>query len=1159
ASGTRPNPIAKWLRDKLRAERDEWAGTSFGNWFKKKFIDDTDAIRRMEHAVDGIMDAAKRLAVMSRFNPDGALLAEGIEGAAEALRDFLYDYNAGLRPGMRDKLEKMLERLDALSESMRLHESQRNAATSVVMDANREVAEAQGALDAAQDDFSEAGAAETEARGAQVAAQQNLEMARQYTKDARTAKQAAQKTVSLAEALLEARKLASEMSALVPKPAASTVTTPGLEDTTARLRNSVDGVVIAMIENGMVDFNGRRVGEALKEAVAGLDDAGVVNLDRYLLAKRALAVWNDTKQPGRNPGIPKADAEKTVAELESEDFLRRAKLVYAWMQGLRNYAAQASTLMALGRDKMEAADPGFYVPLWREGNGADGYDDVLAPDGGPTDRFGKPLTGDEAVRTLWRPLDAIMKEAEIIVRRAHERHLWETARAMALSNPLLSDFIREVDESEVLEAAGVLDEARAELDAAHQMEIDAVKDEAGAEESARQAGEAAATAREHEARAEKTVLLAGDVLAKHKEKANARGRAASALFHDFVVDENYVYARDSGKWWAIRRELYDSLNSLEVKAGKFGTTMLAKAIRDAAGVKEDEKGIINTGIRTVELIDSLLKMQAKLFRAGATGLRASFGLGTNIVRDFMTMQYNTRVQYDPLLVTKNWFKSMAVLGAGALRGRPVLDETQTARFRDLARDLGMHFSNSLTFDSDRLGVVKTKIGRDGKLNWADKAAAKIDSGWQYFVNVIQFPEMAARIAEMRSLAEKNGWDITQGLNPAQIAELVRAGKEVTVDFTRAGEWARIWNRYVPFINSSIQGKKSSYDAMMRNPVGWVFSRGLVASALAAANWLRNKDDEWWKELTAGDRFAYDFVKLGNGEVLRIPRSFEVDAIFKGLVVEMLDAAYNEQPDRVMDWFKGFFEEMTVAGSLDTGINMDALPPALREGISQIANHDFYWKNPIVSRTQQELEWRDQFGPYTSHVAVRIGDIFNIPPRRIDHAIGGLFAGVGGDLMALFGRGPEWDAADVPFIGSAFKDSDWEPYDTPVLGRAFFRRGGEEIGGDRTIDRLYDTYGRMLEERRRIEDAGGRLDGGHRGMIRAMSDAIRAVQVIGEARLVATTREQRQELSALRYETAGMALQTLEDGTIGRHTGEFRRLQRVYKPARFDYGENSGGN
>jgi hypothetical protein len=1268
ASGTRPNPITRWLRDKLRAERDELKETSFKNWFKKKFIDDKDAIRQMEHAMDDITDAVKRLAVMTRFSPDVALLVEGIEDAAEALRDFVYEYRGGLRPGMQDKLEEMLERFDALADGIRgnapqidatlarievgeaeytaavtavnvelidaqaaldeakaglarpmdtdeyagageraaeakkrvaaaealereltgawaAHKNARARAqeaanagkaaenyteatrlvaerlaaainNAAVMVAERDVVRAQSALAGTQRDLSETGDAETGAREAQAAAQRDLETTQRALEDARKMKQAAQKTVSFAEALLEARKLASEMSALVPKPAASTVTTPGLEDITARLRNSVDGVVIAMIENGMVDFNGRTVGGALKEAVAGLDDAGVVNLDRYLLAKRALAIWNDTKQSGRNPGIPKAEAEKTVAELESDDFIRRAKLVYAWNQGVDNYAAQASTAMALGRDKMMAVDPGFYVPLWREGNGPDGYDDVLAPDGGPTDRFGKPLTGDEAVSTLWRPLDALMKQAEIIVRRAHDRHLWETARAMALSNPLLSDFIREVDESEVLEAAGVLDEAREELDAAHQAELDAAKAEAGAGEAVQQAGEAAATAREHEARADKTAQLAGGVLAKYKEKkAHARGRVDSALFEDLVLDENYVYASDGGKWWAIRKELFDSLNSLNVKAGKFGTTMLAKAIRETAGVKEDEKSLTNKAIRTVEIIDWMLKLSAKSFRAGATGLRASFGLGTNIVRDFMTMQYNTRVQNDPLLVAKNWFKAMTVLGASALRGRAVLDETQTARYHELTRNLGMHFSNSLTFDSERLGIVMAKIthDKDGKINWKGEAAVKIDTVWQYFVNVIQFPEMAARIAEMRSLAEKNGWDITKGLNAVQIAEFARAGKEVTVDFTRAGEWARIWNRYVPFINSSIQGKKSSYDAMRRNPVGWLLNRGLVASVAAAVNWFFNKDDEWWKELTAGDRFAYDFVKLGgSGEVLRIPRSFEVDAIFKGLVVEMLDAAYNEQPDRVMDWFKGFVEEMTVAGSLDTGINMDALPPALREGISQIANHDFYWKSPIVSRTQQELAWRDQFGPYTSHVAVRIGDILNIPPRRIDHAIGGLFAGVGGDLMALFGRGPEWDAADVPFIGAAFKDSDWEPYDTPVLGRAFFRRGGEEIGGNRTVDRLYDTYGRMREESSRIEGAGGRLDGGHRELIRAMSDAIRAVQVVGEARLVATTREQRQELSALRFETASMALQTLEDGTIGRHAGEFRRLQRVYKPARFEY-------
>ena len=474
---------------------------------------------------------------------------------------------------------------------------------------------------------------------------------------------------------------------------------------------------------------------------------------------------------------------------------------------------------------------------------------------------------------------------------------------------------------------------------------------------------------------------------------------------------------------------------------------------------------------------------------------------------------------------------------------------------DLFKNLGMNFGQVLGFEGSKLGILAHKLGVDGKL--VTGTERKIDSVFEYLLAILKVPELAPRIAEMKSLAEKNGWDITQGLAPMQIAELIRAGKEVNIDYTRAGEWARVWNRYVPFVNAGIQGMKSSYDAFLRNPAGWLLHRGLAVSLLAAANWFRNKDEDWWKELNAGDRRAYDFLRVG-GEVLRIPRLFQVDTIFKGFVVEMLDAAYNEQPDRVTDWLKGAVEQfsMTVSpgngiGPHGVGVNPNAIPPLLREGIAQAANYDTYWKSPIVSRTQQQLAPRDQFGPYTSRVAVELGDIFHLSPRRIDHFVRGLFAGVGGDLMALAGRGPEADGTGIPLIGAAFKTADWEPYDTPIFGRAFFRRGGTEDTGERSINALYEAFGKAVETRDRQTPA--RKAGGA-GEFHALADAIRAVQALGEAHLIAGTREQRNALSALRSQIARDALQALREGgaSLQRHAGAWRDAATRYKPSRFNY-------
>ncbi|EIP99316.1 hypothetical protein OpiT1DRAFT_03830 [Opitutaceae bacterium TAV1] len=833
------------------------------------------------------------------------------------------------------------------------------------------------------------------------------------------------------------------------------VSTPGIEDVTSRLRNAAAGVVSAMIERGMVDFSGKTVGPALMDAVKGLGAKRAKAFNDYLLARRALAVWNDQKQPGRNPGIPKEEAEATVARHDSADFRRRAQIVYEWASGLRNYASQASTAMALGSKKIDAADPGDYVPLW-----VGEHEEVDAADGGPSDRFGPELTGDTR-RPNRAPLDALMRQAEIVVERAHARHLWETARNLAQGNEALSGFVEKVSKDEV---PG------------------------------------------HEA-------------------------APDGTFDDVVTDGDFVYGKDgaSGEWFRIEKGIYDAINSISQRTGKFGTTVLAKSLREAAAGNRGAEFLATSGIRVIELLDGLAQWHARAWRAGATGWRASFGLGTNVVRDLFTLNYNTRVQNDPLTVTKNWFQAMALLGAKAVvprawgnRAHESISRTAVFKYKQLFENLGMNFANSLTFDSNKLEILKKKVGLGGKLEWTEGATEKIQSGWEYFVNVLQFPELAARVAEMKSLAEKKGWDITEGLSQQQIAELVRAGKEVTVDFTRAGEWARVWNRYVPFINSSIQGKKSSYDAFRRNPVGWLFTRGLVVSLVAAANWWRNKDEEWWKEIEAGDRFAFDFVRIGD-EVLRIPRAFDVDTVFKGFVVEMLDAAYHSDPDRVRDWFGNAFEEFSVLGSLDTGLNMDAFPPSIREGVQQAVNRDFFWKSPIVSRTMQRateegrMGVEEQYGPFTSRLAIGLGEIFGWSPRRVDHAVRGLFAGVGGDLMTLAGRGAEADGADLPLIGGFFKEGDWEPSDFPIWGRAFLKRGGTEVG-DRSVNKLYEAFGKMIEAKDRGETPAD--------FWRAV-DAVRAVQAAGEARLRANSREERMELSALRADIAREAVEEFE--------------------------------
>ena len=70
-------------------------------------------------------------------------------------------------------------------------------------------------------------------------------------------------------------------------------------------------------------------------------------------------------------------------------------------------------------------------------------------------------------------------------------------------------------------------------------------------------------------------------------------------------------------------------------------------------------------------------------------------------------------------------------------------------------------------------------------------------------------------------------------------------------------------------------------------------RGLIyGTGLALANWWRNKDEDWWKEMSTKERYLFTYIPVGD-QLLRIPRAFEVDGVFMALTEALADAWYNE--------------------------------------------------------------------------------------------------------------------------------------------------------------------------------------------------------------------------------------------------------------------------
>ena len=176
-------------------------------------------------------------------------------------------------------------------------------------------------------------------------------------------------------------------------------------------------VVRYMVEDGMLDIAGNKVGPSLREGMA-LARGQQEDFTIYLWAKRGLALWNDPKKPkGRNPGISKMHAERVVEELDSPEFQIAASKVYEWNEGLLNYLAQASPAFADLVAKIRAVDPGYYVPLQRE------FEDLTTRwAGGGASTTGSPVQrlrgSGERVKN---PLPTMISNAAKMVHSAHAR------------------------------------------------------------------------------------------------------------------------------------------------------------------------------------------------------------------------------------------------------------------------------------------------------------------------------------------------------------------------------------------------------------------------------------------------------------------------------------------------------------------------------------------------------------------------------------------------------------------------------------------------------------------------------------------------------------------------------------------------------------------
>jgi hypothetical protein len=436
----------------------------------------------------------------------------------------------------------------------------------------------------------------------------------------------------------------------------------------------------------------------------------------------------------------------------------------------------------------------------------------------------------------------------------------------------------------------------------------------------------------------------------------------------------------STRWFHVAPKLYDVLNKLEPFSFR---------------------SIPHLGFA----LDLVIGAPKRLFTLGTTGLRPTFSLLTNPLRDWQGWIMQTKAGFNPAKMAAaylNAVREQIVSAAGGKEGP----------LSNAAYNLGAHMAQPLGRDISHTTRVSNQLfhGRMMRI-----VLNPIDHVRQ----LLGIPESFPRLAEFKRVAEDIGWKPGTPMTPDQAVQLAIAFKEATVDFSASGDVSRIVNEAIPFYNPNIQGARTAVRTFRDHPLRTVLLGLGAFTTPALLLWWKNKDKDWYRNLPWRERYLYNNVDDGTN-VWQIPRAFEWGNLFQVMPEGALDTWYRQDPAALKAAMGHVFETQN---PLD-------YPVVLKVAKEQWQNRIDFWDRPIVPKSELDLSPGAQVGPYTTKVAQLLGKAFpnTISPRRLDAAVRGFVGGAVPDLLDAVG------------LGSLKATKQSELADAPIIGR-LWRRGG----------------------------------------------------------------------------------------------------------------------
>ena len=505
---------------------------------------------------------------------------------------------------------------------------------------------------------------------------------------------------------------------------------------------------------------------------------------------------------------------------------------------------------------------------------------------------------------------------------------------------------------------------------------------------------------------------------------------------------------------------------------------------------------------------------------GTTGLRPAFGLFTNVMYDLPSLFLYSRSSASTPRILATVFERGAKSFVRAISGGKYSDPWMDW-FYNVGLDSSQAFKSEYVTRASAHGVRRLVDG----IGVTDITPGKVlrETG-HYAMEVLQFMEPAIRQTELKLVARDLGWKPGEPMNMDVAVRLMNATKDVTINRTRAGQLVKAYNLFVPFLSAAVAGPREMVSAAKDHPARF-FARGIgMVTIPSVALWYYHlKDNPWWKERRPKEKLGSWYIPFEGAdgpEWFKLPMSNEMALTFAGVPIAMLDALHDRDPDLAGQY------ALALMGRAAPPV----LPPVVEEAGEQLANKDLYTGAPIVPGSEQGLSPEEQYNEFTTRAAIRGGDIAGVSPRRIDHAMRGLFGPAATDFVNILGTG----AVGIP--------RDQELSDIPVFGQRMFERGGQANMSSQSIDQFYDLLG-FSHQREASQKMPETEDERSRRLV--LEDAHKAIVGL---RAMASNEPDTKKRRALQTEAVDIAREVVEHVK----SGKTERLWDVYSRAK-EYG------